>query len=166
MDKNKEGRDTYINMFFGSLNGNVEQHIVVSNNNPETKADADDEGLAVSRSHSEEQTDVAEAITELMGEMDDNGNWLFSKQSQWIAVYRILVDYLGWNSEYRDFCRRMDRFGSFRVPCNEYTVKRIDGIFGKPFSKWDRNMFNGAGAVFERQYKVARRLIELLGLEV
>ena len=108
--------------------------------------------------------DVADVLQELMEATDDEGRQLFTMKSQWIAVYRIFVDYLGWKNEYRDFCRQINYMGEYPIPCLESAVKRIDGIFAKPFKTWSKKLYKGQSKVYYRQYEVAKWLVEHLGL--
>lgn len=110
--------------------------------------------------------EIAAALTALMEVRDAKGDYLFSMNSQWMAVYRILVDYRGWLTEYRGFVRRVNEMGHFRIPCTEDAVKRIDDIFAKPFVVWDIHKYHGQGAVFRRQYNVALKLMEILRISM
>ena len=109
---------------------------------------------------------VYDVLQKLMEATDDEGRQLFTMKSQWIAVYRILVDFLGFEDEYRDFCRRINKMGKYPIPCSENAVKRIDGIFAKPFKTWSKKLYKGRGCVYDRQYEVAKWLIEHLGIQL
>ena len=45
--------------------------------------------------------EVAKAVIEVVG--------LFGVSTQWAAVYRVLVDFCGWDSDFSRFCHRMNR---------------------------------------------------------
>ncbi|MBQ3945535.1 MAG: hypothetical protein II670_08015, partial [Alphaproteobacteria bacterium] len=44
--------------------------------------------------------EVAKAVIEVVG--------LFGVSTQWAAVYRVLVDFCGWDSDFSRFCHRMN----------------------------------------------------------
>lgn len=92
------------------------------------------------------------------------GTPLFTFSSQWTAVYRILVDYHGYPTEYRSFHLRMQQLGadSLTPACTYDALKDISGIFSKPFTQWKEENYTGQGAVFRRNYEVAAELKRLL----
>ena len=66
----------------------------------------------------------------------------FSVRSQWVAVYRILVDYYGFPEEVTAFCNRISKLMrgtevSFTI--DYQSVQKplaANGILQKPYSQW------------------------------
>jgi hypothetical protein len=121
--------------------------------------------LPLSKSLPAKQLSEVEAIKMLMEEKDENGKFIFKTKSQWIAVYRILVDYRKWREDYHGFSGEINKLGVFRVPCKENAIKRIDRPFDKPFCTWADARY-AHGVSFDRQHRVALRLAELLNITV
>lgn len=106
----------------------------------------------------------ARCIRTLFGMRGAKGRPLITFSSQWTAIYRILVDYHGYPTEYVGFHRRMQRLGvdTLTPPCTYEALKDIDGLFARPFEQWKPQSYPGQTAVFERNYQVASILKGLL----
>ena len=78
--------------------------------------------------------------------------------NQWVAIYRILVDFCCFPSEIQAFCDRMDScLGSKKLlhPCKYQNIqKNLSGIMAKPYQQW--NSYDGRKETgFLRQKRVA-----------
>jgi hypothetical protein len=166
-----QNKGNYINIFIGTMNGNLD---LFTCEPPHTEAEdisaeevKEDNCNAGATDQSEgqiltENTDFAQALAYLMEEKSSDDKYLFKQKCQWIAVYRTFVDYYKWNIGYHEFVTRVHGMGNFRIPCSEDAVRRIDGIFNKPFSEWDIQAYKGRECTFHRQYRIAKRLMEIL----
>lgn len=82
---------------------------------------------------------VKEAIQRLMEQTQPDGTYVFQTQTQWYAVYRILVDYHHWPDSMAAFERRInDMQLALRVPCKEESFKKINTQtpYYRPFEEW------------------------------
>lgn len=92
----------------------------------------------------------------------------FSVTSQWVAVYRILVDYYGFPDEVTTFCSRISKLmrgtGIFFTIDYQLVQKPLaaNGILQKPYSQWKVYCAKKGDRVFPRQKMIADRLLEAL----
>ena len=87
----------------------------------------------------EQDVKVDAIITDLMNIKHDDGTYLIHMGRQWWGIYRILVDYLGYDASHTRFVKRLRArgWGKARVPLNLSNMKAIEGtIFAKPFDRW------------------------------
>ena len=109
---------------------------------------------------------IAKCIAQLMNEYDESGNWLIRQKSQWIGIYRILVDYCHFNSEYKSFVSRINKLDgalTWRVPCTYDAIQKTSGIFTQPYSNWKEEKFKGKYiSVFTKNKDVADRFLFIL----
>lgn len=112
---------------------------------------------------SAEDERLKNVLETLMKEEDENGKALFCTQTQWYAVYRILVDYYGWrDNALAEFCRRINKLGiRFEIPCKLDGIKKVNQTapFYKDFSEWEPE---GIEIAYNRQANVARKFKELM----
>ena len=100
---------------------------------------------------------VAKCIIELMPYMGfDN---------QWLAIYRILVDFCGYPKEIQAFCDKMDEcLDGLRVdrPCRYQNIQKyLDGIFEKPYRQW-LSYPHQEETAFARQKRAADKFLEII----
>ena len=92
----------------------------------------------------------------------------FAVKSQWVAVYRILVDYCGFPSEVKSFCQRIKllmRGYDCKFTCNYQSVQKSlasKRILQKPYSDWEGYVVKDGERFFARQKMIADKLFELL----
>ena len=92
----------------------------------------------------------------------------FSVKSQWVAVYRVLVDYYGFPDEITAFCERICQ--SMRGTHITFTIDyqciqkplAANGILQKPYSQWKVYCAKKGDRVFTRQKMIAERLLKAL----
>jgi hypothetical protein len=95
---------------------------------------------------------------------------LFGVGSQWTAVYRVLVDFCGWESDIVAFCRRMDTLLKdvvLHFPCNYQAIQKTlsaNSILRKEFREWKRYKVPEGDRVFPRQMFIAEKLLKLLSI--
>ena len=65
---------------------------------------------------------------------------LFTVKSQWVAIYRVLVDFYGWPGELTAFCQRAEQLPFSHIlvtikPCRKRRMAFLPSIIsiGKPF---------------------------------
>ena len=106
--------------------------------------------------------EVAKAVIEVAG--------LFGVSTQWTAVYRVLVDFCGWESDIAKFSQRMNTllkdvrlthrctYQSIQKPLSSRSILRKNYQDGKRYKdpKGDR--------VFQRQMFIAENLLKLLSI--
>ena len=93
----------------------------------------------------------------------------FSVRSQWVAVYRILVDYYGFPEEVTAFCNRISKLMrgtevSFTI--DYQSVQKplaANGILQKPYSQWQVFCAKKGDRVVTRQKMQAERVVKALG---
>ena len=104
--------------------------------------------------------EIAQAIEQLLKE--------FAVKAQWVAVYRVLVDYHGFPSGYKDFQRRIEKImplykGSY--PCDEQAIQKgmmSSGILAKPYEKWKDYQPKKHERAFIQQKHTAEHFLKLL----
>ena len=100
---------------------------------------------------------VAECVVELMKYL--------GYDNQWLAIYRILVDFCGFPKEIQSFCDRMDECLSGRRidrPCKYQNIqKNLNGIFKKSYRQWCVYPRQEETS-FVRQKRIADKLLEIM----
>ena len=91
---------------------------------------------------------------------------MFSVNTQWVAVYRVLVDYYGFPRAYTAFCKRIRRMMP-QSSCNYQTIQKgiigDVGILAKHYKEWERRSEEYTAVSFQRQLNVARAFLRELG---
>lgn len=106
--------------------------------------------------------EVAKAVTAVAS--------FFGVGSQWTAVYRVLVDFCGWESDIAAFCHRMDTLFNnvaMQYPCNYQAIQKTlsaNGILRKDFQEWKNYKVPKGDRVFPRQMVIAEKLLKLLSI--
>ena len=94
----------------------------------------------------------------------------FGVGSQWTAVYRVLVDFCGWESDIAAFCHRMDTVlynVTLQYPCNYQAIQKplsANRILRKDFQEWKKYKVPEGDRVFPRQMVIAEKLLKLLSI--
>ena len=106
--------------------------------------------------------EVAKAVVEVVG--------LFGVCTQWTAVYRVLVDFCGWESDIVKFYNRMNpllkdvrlkhqrTYQSIKKPLSSTSILR------KNFQEWKKYKAPQGDRVFQRQLFIAQKLLKLLSI--
>ena len=106
--------------------------------------------------------EVAKAVIVVVG--------LFGVCTQWTAVYRVLVDFCGWESDIAKFCLRMNGLlKDVRVspPCTYQSIQKplsSSSILRKHFLEWRKYRAPKGDRVFARQMFIAEKLLKLLSI--
>ena len=93
---------------------------------------------------------------------------LFSVKSQWVAVYRVLVDYYGFPAELTSFYKRMKMIMkgvNCKFPCTYQSIQKTlasKSILQKSYTDWTVYVVKDGERFFPRQKKIADKLLELL----
>lgn len=103
---------------------------------------------------------VAECIVELMPSLGfDN---------QWLAIYRILVDFCNFPKEIQAFCDKIDECLAGQCisrPCRYQNIQKyLDGIFKEHYRKW-HNYPHQEETAFVRQKQTAGKLLEIIRIK-
>ena len=94
----------------------------------------------------------------------------FGVGSQWTAVYRVLVDFCGWESDIAAFCHRMNTLlynVTLQYPCNYQAIQKplsANRILRKDFQEWKKYKVPEGDRVFPRQMFIAENLLKLLSI--
>jgi len=94
----------------------------------------------------------------------------FGVGSQWTAVYRVLVDFCGWDSDIAAFCHRMNTLlynVTLQYPCNYQAIQKplsANRILRKDFQEWKKYKVPEGDRVFPRQMFIAENLLKLLSI--
>lgn len=107
---------------------------------------------------------IARAIIYVMELRTPRGAYLFTSKSQWVSIYRILVDYHGFPDGYTEFLHRIEAMHTdFRVPCTYDALADICGVFARRFSQWDvKDYDSDRTAYFHTKREIAVALKEAL----
>ena len=95
---------------------------------------------------------------------------LFGVGAQWTAVYRVLVDFCGWDSDVAAFCRRMNLIIKdvvLEYGCNYQAIQKplaANSILRKDFKAWKKYHAPKGDRVFPRQLFIAEKLLKLLSI--
>ncbi len=106
--------------------------------------------------------EVAKAVIDVAG--------LFGVSTQWTAVYRVLVDYCGWDDDIVKFHKRMNTLLKnvrLKHPCTYQSIQKPlaqYGILAKNFQKWKAYRVPSNDRFFKRQMFIAQKLLELLSI--
>ena len=94
----------------------------------------------------------------------------FGVGSQWTAIYRVLVDFCGWESDIAAFCHRMNTLlynVTLQYPCNYQAIQKplsAHRILRKDFQEWKKYKVPEGDRVFPRQMFIAEKLLKLLSI--
>lgn len=108
---------------------------------------------------------IRRAIIRLMALRRADGRYQFSSQSQWICIYRILVDDYGFPPAFTEFQDRIMRMGTadFRIACTYDALKDISGVYCKPFKQWDVSHYGSdRSSYFNTKYEICCQFIKIL----
>lgn len=114
--------------------------------------------------YSRSREEVAEAVVDVVGR--------FGVSTQWVAVYRVLVDYCGWNDYIPAFVRIMNilmRDVNVSCKCSYQSIQKPlsqNSILRKDFREWKKYDVPKGDRVFPRQMKIAQMLLERLSIFV
>ena len=106
--------------------------------------------------------EVAKAVIDVVG--------CFGVCTQWTAVYRVLVDFCGWESDIAKFSLRMNlllkdvRLGH---QCNYQSIQKplsSSSILRKNYNEWKKYRAPKGDRVFLRQMFIAENLLKLLSI--
>ena len=106
--------------------------------------------------------EVATAVIEVVAE--------FGVCTQWTAVYRVLVDYCGWDSEIAKFSKRMNKLLIHVRLSHKCTYQSIqkplaqNSILRKNFLEWKKYRVPYGDRVFLRQMTIAEKLMKRLSI--
>ena len=104
---------------------------------------------------------IANAIVEVM--------ILFAVGTQWVGIYRILVDFCDFPMEITAFCERISQLclpDDISFKCTYQSIQKpLGGIFAKPYYDWENYHPAADRTIFERQKKVADKLYKLLKIK-
>ena len=95
---------------------------------------------------------------------------LFGVGTQWPAVYRVLVDFCGWDDDVAVFCRRMNLINKnvkVAFDCTYQAIQKplaANGILRKDFKSWQKYRVPKGDRVFSRQMFIAEKLLKLLSI--
>jgi len=95
---------------------------------------------------------------------------LFGVGAQWTAVYRVLVDFCGWDNDLAAFCRRMNKLlkgVELEYDCNYQAIQKplaANSILRKDFKQWKKYLVPQGDRVFKRQLFIAENLLRLLSI--
>lgn len=94
----------------------------------------------------------------------------FAVNSQWTAVYRVLTDFCGWDTNVTSFCKRMNNLlkeENMSCTCNYQAIqKTLSGskILRKDFSDWRHYRIPKNDHSFKRQFFIAQEMLKLLSI--
>ena len=106
--------------------------------------------------------EVAKAVVEVVG--------FFGVSTQWTAVYRVLVDFCGWESDIVKFYNRMNTLLKdvrLRHQCTYQSIQKplsSTSILRKNFQEWKKYKAPQGDRVFQRQLFIAQKLLKLLSI--
>ena len=106
--------------------------------------------------------EVAKAVIVVVG--------LFGVCTQWTAVYRVLVDFCGWESDIAKFSQRMNTLlKDVRLThrCTYQSIQKplsSSSILRKNYQEWKKYKAPQGDRVFQRQLFIAQKLLKLLSI--
>ena len=106
--------------------------------------------------------EVAKAVIEVVGS--------FGVCTQWTAVYRVLVDFCGWDSDIAKFSKRMNRLLKDERISKRCTYQSIQKplannyILRKNYQAWKQYRVPDGDRVFTRQMIIAEKLLKRLSI--
>ena len=92
----------------------------------------------------------------------------FTVGTQWVAVYRILVDFYGFPVAYDAFCAKIEKLMkgvNLTFPCDYQAIQKplaSYAILQKHYDQWKVFVAKKDNRIFPRQKKIADMLFELL----
>lgn len=92
----------------------------------------------------------------------------FTVGTQWVAVYRILVDFCGFPEAYDAFCVKIDNLTkgmNLAFPCDYQAIQKplaSHAILQKHYNQWKVYTAKKDDRTFSRQKKIADTLFEML----
>ena len=92
----------------------------------------------------------------------------FTVGTQWVAVYRILVDFYDFPEAYDAFCTKIERLMkgiNLTYSCDYQTIQKplsSHAILQKHYNQWKEYKAKKEDRFFPRQKKIADMLFELL----
>lgn len=108
--------------------------------------------------------EVAEAVIDVVGS--------FGVCTQWTAVYRVLVDFCGWDNDIAKFSKRMNRLlrdVRMSYKCTYQSIQKPlaqNCILRKNFQEWKKYRIPDGDRVFSRQMTIAEKLLKRLSISV
>lgn len=116
--------------------------------------------------------DIAKAICSVFEARTEDGQMLMTDQQQWFAIFKVAAYYLNYPTKVTDFCAKMKTTGILAalgegVPqCKADSIRKVNADLpqlasSKP-SSW--GMYASINKSYEKQWNVAKELMEKLGL--
>ena len=127
-------------------------------------------GLVSAIERAEVKVDVVSKSNEEVAAAVAEVTKLFGVGAQWTAVYRVLVDFCGWDNDVAAFCRRMNliiKDVKVSFDCNYQAIQKplaANGILRKDFKAWQKYRAPKGDRVFPRQMFIAEKLLKLLSI--
>ena len=86
----------------------------------------------------------------------------FATNTQWVAIYRILVDYYDYPAQYSEFCENI--LTRHKLKCNYQSIQKGIGygILTKKHKEWLKYKPKPKEIAFPRQLRTANLFLELL----
>ena len=106
--------------------------------------------------------EVAMAVIDVAGS--------FGVCTQWTAVYRVLVDFCGWDSDIAKFSKRMNKLlKDVRLShkCNYQSIQKPlanNCILRKNYQEWKQYRVPVGDRVFTRQMIIAKKMLKQLSI--
>ena len=106
--------------------------------------------------------EVAKAVIDVVGS--------FGVCTQWTAVYRVLVDFCGWDVDVAKFTKRMNNLlKGVRLSrkCTYQSIQKPlaqNSILRKNYQEWKKYRAPKGDRVFPRQMFIAEKLLKLLSI--
>ena len=106
--------------------------------------------------------EVAKAVIDVVGS--------FGVCTQWTAVYRVLVDFCGWDADVAKFTKRMNTLlKGVRLSrkCTYQSIQKPlaqNSILRKDYQEWKKYRAPKGDRVFPRQMFIAEKLLKLLSI--
>lgn len=106
--------------------------------------------------------EVAKAVIDVVGS--------FGVCTQWTAVYRVLVDFCGWDVDVAKFTKRMNTLlKGVRLSrkCTYQSIQKPlaqNSILRKNYQEWKKYRAPKGDRVFPRQMFIAEKLLKLLSI--
>lgn len=127
-------------------------------------------GVVRAVERAEVKVDVVTKSNEEVAKAVCNVARLFGVGAQWTAVYRVLVDYCGWDDDIVKFHKRMNTLLKdvrLKHPCTYQSIQKPlaeHGILAKNFQRWKAYYAPSDDRFFKRQMFIAKKLLELLSI--
>lgn len=86
----------------------------------------------------------------------------FATNTQWVAIYRILVDYYDYPAQYSEFCKEI--LTRHNIECDYQAIQKGIGygILTKKYEEWINYKPKPGAIIFPRQLRTAKLFLELL----